>query len=73
MTRRYVVERTDRTGHWVPVGAYTQRREALRFARSLRFTQKRVTVRVRAPHEPLPIIACWVNGYAASGEAFLCR
>jgi hypothetical protein len=81
MRRRYVVERTDATGHWLIFGVTTIKRLALREARDLAqhppSGRRRVTVRVRISPRPSGNyrwspweIAGWINGGSAWGEAF---
>lgn len=75
MSRLYYVERTDSTGHWRVYACCYLQRVALRAGRQLAREnlpglRRRVTVRVRATHKQSPMIAGWINGMAAWGEAF---
>lgn len=75
MTRsaRYLIQRTQVTGHWRTLYWARTRREALATGRYLAAERvhgrRRVTVRVVATHSGI-WIAGWINGWAAWGEAF---
>jgi hypothetical protein len=77
--RRYLVQRTDRTGHWRTLRTCLSERAAIIQARQIakwrRAGRRRVTVQVWSEvccgeHQQPCSIAGWINGFAAWGEAF---